>query len=91
MNSLSLSVINSSGIPCSNTSALETSYAHSSAVIVSSIGTNFAALVNQSTITSIVSQSRADPGSNDFGSFTMKSIVMLVYGRVSSNRGYNRL
>jgi hypothetical protein len=43
---LSLSVMNSLGIPCSDIIALETSYAHSSAVIVSSVGTNFDALVS---------------------------------------------
>ena len=83
--------MNSLGTLCSNTSALVTSYAHSSAVIASFIGTNFAALVNQSTITSIVLQSQLDLGSNNTGSFTIKSIVTLVYSCVSGYKGYNRL
>ena len=83
--------MNSLGTLCSNTSALVTSYAHSSAVIASFVSTNFAALVNQSTITSIVSQSWLDLGSNDTRSFTIKSIVTLVYGRVSGCKGCNRL
>ena len=80
MNSLSLFVMNSLGTPCSNTSVLVTLYAHSSAVIVSSVGTNFAALVNRSTITSMLLQNLANLGSSDFKSFTMKSIVTLAYG-----------
>ena len=91
MNSLSLSIINSLGTLCSNTSALVTSYAHSPAVIVSSVGTNFAALVNRSTITSMLSQNRANPSSSDFGSFTIKSIVTLLYSLVSGFKGCNRL
>ena len=82
--------MNSSGIPCSNTSALVTLYAHSSAVIVSSIGTNFAALVNRSTITRIVSQNQADPGSNDLRSFTIKSIVTLIHSLDGGCKGCNR-
>jgi hypothetical protein len=91
VNNLSLSVMNSSGVLCSDISALETLYAQSSAVMVSSISTNFALLVNWHTITRIVSQSCLDSGSSDFGSFTMKSIVTLLYGLVSSCRGCNRL
>ena len=83
--------MNSLGIPYSDIIALETSYEHSSAVIVSSVGTNFASLVNRHTITRIVSQSRSKPGSNDFGSFTMKSIVTLLHGLVSGCKGCNRL
>jgi hypothetical protein len=83
--------MNSSGIPCSNIIALETSYAHSSAVIVSFVGTNFDALVNRSTITRIVSQSRPDASSSDLGSFTMKSIVTLLYSFVGGCKGCNRL
>ena len=82
--------MNSLGILCSDTSAFVTSYAYLSAIIVSSVGTNFAALVSWFTITRIVSQNRADPGSNDLGSFTMKSIVTLVYGLDGGCRGCNR-
>ena len=53
-------------------------------MIVSSVGTNFDALVNRLIITSIESHSLADLGSNDFRSFTIKSIVTLIYKRASS-------
>jgi hypothetical protein len=91
VNSLSLSVINSLGILYSNTIALETSYEHFSAVIVSSVSTNFASLVNWYTITRIVSQSCSNSSSNDFRSFTIKSIVTLLYGLVSGCKSCNRL
>ena len=91
MNSLSRLVINSLGILCSNINALLTLYAHSSAVIVSSVGTNFASFVCQHTMTRIVSHNLPDPSSNDFGSFTMKSIVTLLYGLVGGGKGCNRL
>ena len=61
-----------------------------SAIIISSIAANFATLVNRYTITSTISQSRLDLGSINFRSFTMKSIVTLVYSRVSGGKGCNR-
>jgi hypothetical protein len=83
--------MNSLGILCSDISALLTLYAHSSAVIVSSVGTNFAPFVCRHTITRTVSYNLLDPGSNDFGSFTIKSIVTLLYSLVGGGKSCNRL
>ena len=82
--------MNSSGIPCSDISALLTSYAHSSAVMVSSVGTNFAPFVCLHTMAKTVSHNLPDPGSNDFGSFTTKSIVTLLHGLVGGGKGCSR-
>jgi len=74
----------------SNVNALETLYAQSSAVIVSSVSTNFASLVNLHTITRIVLQSCSNSSSNNLRSFTIKSIVTLLYSLVRGCKSCNR-
>jgi hypothetical protein len=91
VNSDPLSVMNCSSMLCMLARAFSTLYASSLAVIVSSVGTNLPALVNRLTITNIESHRRADPGSNDFGSFTMKSIVTLIYGLAGGVSGWSNL
>ena len=88
--SLSLSVMNLSGMPKSDMIDLITMYASSGAVMVSLSGMNLVYLVNRSTITRIASHSCFVPGSMDFGSLTMKSIVTSLQGRFGAPCGCSK-
>jgi hypothetical protein len=91
VNSLSLSVMNSSGIPNFDTSSRITMSASCSAVVDSRYGINMAYFDSLSTIASITFILIFVSGSSEGGSLIIKSIITTCHFLAGAELGYSFL